>query len=77
MVVLQFGRVLSVLFQGDDGKNMKVYTTVLLLNAILSGAFVAPYKFPKETQFLFALSDQLLGSLGFGIIRILLRDLCG
>ena len=56
MVVLQLGRVLSVLFQGDDGKNMKVYTTVLLLNAILSGAFVASYKFRTEMQFLFALS---------------------
>ena len=56
LIALQLGRVLCVAFHGDFDPVMKVYTTVLLINAVFSSLFVSSHKFPREAQFLFLLS---------------------
>ncbi|CAB9511410.1 Lantibiotic transport ATP-binding protein SrtF [Seminavis robusta] len=56
MLALQFGRVLCVLFHGNFGLVMKVYTTTLLVNAVFSSLLVPSTKFPEGLNFLFYLS---------------------
>lgn len=56
LVVLQFGRVLCVLFSGNFGPVMKVYTTTLLINAVFSSAFIPSNSFPESLNFLFYVS---------------------
>ena len=52
MVALQFGRALSVLFQGDNPTIVQFFTFYLFLSFLLSSTLVATYKFPAGIRWI-------------------------
>jgi len=63
LVALQFGRVLCVALGGHFGAVMKVYTTVLLINAVFSGVFVTSNQLPDALFYMSITFWALSGSV--------------